>query len=366
MDRRVKVLFLIIIALHLLLGSISCKETGEGSNNLTVPTSSQRKSEGKETLRSEIILSSTFPSVTLVPKASVQVTSPNATSTPLSTLNGKGGGVIAFQSDRDRQDEIYVMNADGSDQRLLLSNIGALDSAPAWSPDGKQIAFASRKRGRDFEICIVSVGDLNQTISSDAIRCLTDNDFDDLNPTWSPDGGQIAFSSSRNNSSEIFVVNVENANESQLTENNFPDKDPTWSPDGKQFAFASNRDGDFDIMLMNSDGSDLRSLTVNDSNEWSPTWSPDNKQIAFISDRGGEHHLYVMEIDDSETRQLTSSLFPWNDDPAWSPDGLKIAFRSSRNGFVDIFILSISSNSPPNQLTKNSEFDQDRAPTWRP
>lgn len=116
-----KVLCLIIISLDLLLGTTTCKGTGVDSNNLTVPTSSQRKSEVTLTLRSEATLSSTSPVVTLAPKSLVLVTSPNATSNPLPTISGYGGGVIAFQSDRDRQDEIYGMKADGSDQRLLFS-----------------------------------------------------------------------------------------------------------------------------------------------------------------------------------------------------------------------------------------------------
>jgi TolB protein len=274
--------------------------------------------------------------------------------------------VIAFQSDRDRQDEIYVMNADGSDQRLLISNPWALDASPAWSPHGGQIAFASRDRGKDFEICVVRVTENLQAIEGHTARRLTDNDVDDLHPTWSADGTQIAFSSRRDSYTEIYVIGVDGTGERQLTDNRANDDAPAWSPDSAQIAFISRRDGDNEIYVMRPDGSDQRPLTDNDSNEWSPAWSPDGTQIAFISDRNGAQHLYVMGADGSNSRQLTDASHLWNDDPAWSPDGTRIVFRSSRDGYVDVYIVPVDGSSVPHQLTRNAEIDQDRAPAWRP
>ncbi len=295
-------------------------------------------------------------------------TSPSATAptTPLPPLSGSGGGVIAFQSDRDRQDEIYVMNADGSEQRLLISNGRALDGMPAWSPDGGQIAFASRDRGKDFEICVVRVTDDLQAIEGKASERLTDNDFDDLHPTWSPDGTQIAFFSKRGSYSDIFVVNVDGTDERQLTDNQANDEDPAWSPDGTQIAFISGRDGDYGIYVMRPDGGDQRPLTENDTNEWSPAWSPDGTQIAFASDRDGGRHLYVTGADGSKPRRLTDAGYPWSDDPAWSPDGTRIAFRSNRDGHVDVYVMEADGSFAPQQLTHNADIDQDQAPAWRP
>jgi Tol biopolymer transport system component len=290
---------------------------------------------------------------------------PTVTKPPLHSLSGHVGGVIAFQTDRDRQDEIYVMNADGSDQRLLISNQWALDSMPAWSPEGNRIALASRERGKDFEISVVSVAEDLQGITGEVGK-LTDNEFDDLHPTWSPDGRQIAFYSQRGNYSDIYVVDCDGTDENQLTETLSNDKDPAWSPDGKLIAFVSNRDNDNEIYVMKPDGSDQGALTENDSNEWSPAWSPDGSQIAFVTDRNGQQDLYLMGSDGGNVRRLTDDSYPWNDDPAWSPDGKLIAFRSNRNDQVDIYLIQVESSSIPQQLTHNSGIDQDRAPTWRP
>jgi Tol biopolymer transport system component len=374
--------FSVLTLLALLLGTVACGREGS-PRPTTTPTAHQSDNEdyGDVPTVTPVSPSATlipptptatrlFPTAALspVPSSTVPATNPSATATttPLPPLSGSGGGVIAFQSDRDRQDEIYVMNADGSDQRLLIANTGALDSMPAWSPDGGQIALASRDRGRDFDICVVSVTDDLQGIEGEALRHLTDNDSDDLHPTWSADGTQIAFFSERDSYTEIYVIDVDGTDERQLTDNDVNDKDPAWSPDGTQIAFISRRDGDYEIYVMKPDGSDQRPLTDNDTDEWSPAWSPDGTQIAFVSDSNGERHLYVMGADGSNPRRLTDASYPWNDDPAWSPDGNQIAFRSNRDGYVDVYVMNADGSSIPQQLTHNADIDQDRAPAWRP
>jgi Tol biopolymer transport system component len=372
--------FSILVLLALLLGTVACSREGSPWPTTTPNAQpSDNEEAGDVSTVTPVSPSATpvpptatrfLPTATVAPMLSstVPTASPSATATrtPLPPLSGSGGGVIAFQSDRDRQDEIYVMNADGSDQRLLISNSRALDGMPAWSPDGGQIAFASRDRGTDFEICVVSVTDDLQAIEGETSRRLTDNDFDDLHPTWSADGTQIAFSSTRDSYTEIYVIDVDGTDERQLTDNHATDEDPAWSPDGTQIVFISRRDGDNEIYVMKPDGSDQRPLMDNHTNEWSPAWSPDGTQIAFVSDRDGERHLYVMGADGSKPRRLTGARYPWNDDPAWSPDGTQIAFRSSRDGYVDVYSMHADGSSIPQQLTYNAEIDQDRAPAWRP
>jgi Tol biopolymer transport system component/pimeloyl-ACP methyl ester carboxylesterase len=338
--------------LILLLGTVACHQ-----DQIPAPTTSPTTNQSHK--KDAEVVATTPPTI-----ATATSVPPTITATSLPPLSGSGGGVIAFQSDRDRQDEIYVMNADGSDQRLLISNQRALDSMPAWSPDGTQIAFASRERGKDFEICIVIITENFQVTGE--IFCLTDNDFEDLHPTWSPDGTQIAFFSKRDNDTEIYVINLDGTGERALTENDVDDKDPAWSPEGSQIAFVSSRDGDNEIFVMKLDGSDQVPLTDNDFMDRSPAWSPNGSQIAFISDRNGEQHLFVMESDGSHPQQLTGANFPWNDDPSWSPDGTQIAFRANNGGHVDIYIINADGNSTPQQLTHNAEIDQDRAPAWRP
>jgi Tol biopolymer transport system component len=347
--------FVIGISVLLVLQLVSAACDPESiSQTVTRPSATQSRTSGA---RENLGTLPTSLNVTTIPSTMA--------STPSPAVIGSGGSVIAFQSDRDRQDEIYVMNADGSDQRLLISNQWALDSMPAWSPDGTRIAFASRDRGKDFEICVVSAQQDLLVIQGEILK-LTDNEFNDLHPTWSPDGRQIAFYSKRDFYNDIYVIDVAGTGEHQLTATQSNDKDPAWSPDGTLIAFVSNRENDNEIYVMNPDGSSQRALTENDSNEWSPAWSPDGSQIAFITDRHGAQDLYVMDADGSNARRLTDDRYPWNDDPAWSPDGSLIAFRSNRSDQVDIYLIKVNGSSIPQQLTFNSEIDQDRAPAWRP
>ena len=126
-------------------------------------------------------------------------------------------------------------------------------------------------------------------------------------PAWSPDGRKIAFTSDRDGNSEIYVVNADGSGVERLTYSPveaFPLAGggslgavaalPAWSPDGQKIAFASNRDGDVGgIYAMNADGSGVERLTY--SGDLSPAWSPDGRKIAFASQRDGNLEIYVME-----------------------------------------------------------------------
>ena len=112
------------------------------------------------------------------------------------------GDLIAFNSDRDGDWEIFVMNADGTDVRQLTNNDD--DGSPAWSPDGERIAFISTRDG-DYEIFVMNA-------DGTEVRQLTDNDDGDYQPSWSPDGERIAFASNRNGDWEIFVMNADGTN----------------------------------------------------------------------------------------------------------------------------------------------------------
>ena len=128
---------------------------------------------------------------------------------------------IAFVSDRDGNDEIYVMDADGSNLTRLTNN-PAIDDSPAWSPDGTKIAFVSYRDGNE-EIYIVDADGSSQTR-------LTDNSASDCFPSWSPDGTKIAFSSDRDGNDEIYVVDADGSSQTRLTDNSADDDQPEWSP----------------------------------------------------------------------------------------------------------------------------------------
>jgi Tol biopolymer transport system component len=296
------------------------------------------------------------PTATPVPPTPTETPVP-PTATPLVPLTGSGGGVIAFTSERNDEGDIYVMNADGSDQRRLTDN-PAYDAWPTWSPDGSQIAFCSTRSGNP-DIYVMNVDGSN-------VRQLTHHTANDIWPEWSPDGTKIAFPSRRDGNFEIYVIDVDGTNLQRLTNTSSHEDFPTWSPDGAQIVF-SRIEGDEGTYVMNADGSDERRLA--DFIALEPAWSPDGARIAFGSDHEGFRGIYVMDVEDAlqstdgSNLQKLSSTRAGENCPTWSLDGTQILFASWRDGDGEIYVMD-ADGSNLQKLTDNRFTDE--YPTWRP
>ena len=285
-------------------------------------------------------------------------------------------GQIAFVSRRDGNAEIYVMDADGENQRRLTQNADA-DYQPSWSPDGKRIVFCSDRDGHPDRVpgwftCEIYVMDADGGNQQN----LTNHPSDDRSPSWSPDGTRIAFQSyrdnDRNHNIEIYVMDADGENQQRLTNNLIEDEDPAWSPDGGRIVFSSAREGHVidadgnttdEIYVMDADGGNQRRLTENRNNDWDPVWSPDGKRIAFASDRKGnfdEFDIYVMDADGGNQQKLTN-IRGWDSSPSWSPEGERIAFMSERDGNTEIYVMDADGNNQQN-LTNNPQGDF--GPAW--
>jgi len=178
------------------------------------------------------------------------------------------GSLIAFDG---YLGDIYVMNPDASNRRQLTINPAA-DEEPTWSPDGTQIVFNSDRDGNN-EIYV-----MNSSDGSNQIR-LTNNPASDKHPVWSPDGTTIAFDSNRDGNREIYVMNAaDGTNLRNLTNSLTVDSNPDWSPDGTQIVFVRYDD----IFVMNADGTNPVNLTnSSDFEDSNPVWSPDGTQIVW-------------------------------------------------------------------------------------
>ena len=218
-------------------------------------------------------------------------------------------GMIAFTSDRDGNAEIYVMNADGSNQ-INITNNSAYDSVPCFSPDGTKIAFVSLRDG-NAEIYIMNADGSNQTR-------LTNNPAWDSVPCFSPDGTKIAFESDRDGNYEIYIMNADGSNQTNITNNSAWDWVPCFSPDGTKIAFISARDGNYEIYIMNADGSNQTNITNNSAYDMDPCFSPDGTMIAFTSDRDGNSEIYIMNADGSNQTNITNNS-AYDVSPSWGP-----------------------------------------------
>ena len=233
---------------------------------------------------------------------------------------------------------------------------------PAWSPDGTRLAFVHKQfPDDDNEIWVMNADGTNW-------RNLTDNNSADYQPAWSPDGTKIAYVSNQSGNNDIWVMNGDGTGHRNLTNHASFDSLPAWSPDGTRIAFSSKPDGgDFDIWVMNHDGTAAHNLHDNNDDELRPTWSPDGTQIAFVHnpDEPGQtdDDIWAMDTDGTNWENLTN-----NDgediDPAWSPDGTRIAFASDRGGNNDIWVMRRDGTNPRN-LT-NTADQHETQPAWSP
>lgn len=182
----------------------------------------------------------------------------------------------------------------------------------------------------------------------------------EVEPSVSPDGIEIAFTSKRGGNTEIYVMNVDGSQLSNLTGNPARDEEPAWSRDGTSIAFASDRGRNFDIYVMDADGKGLTQLTHDSAKDLDPTWSPDGTRIAFSKTAGSTTQIYVMSADGGPATQITSEGS--NFSPAWSPDGEWIACVSNRDGDRNIYLISPDGKQEPARLTKKSSAEY--SPAW--
>ena len=246
------------------------------------------------------------------------------------------GNRIVWEGDTDPpaggDDEIFIMNSDGSGQTQLTptSNTGDNDSDPAISRDGKLIVFERDDpvAPNDDEIFIMDSG-------GGAVTQLTFNgggNDSDQDPVFSPDGKKIYFESNRTaGNNEIWVMNVDGTDQRQLTSTPFPrvSSSPDVSQDGRRIVFTSDRNGVFvpmigapasDVWVMDADGTDPVQLTFDANLDSAPVFSPDSARIAFsytppdLSDT----EIVVMNADGSERIELTANNFV-DSTPDWQP-----------------------------------------------
>lgn len=290
----------------------------------------------------------------------------------LEALTGQTGmylSKIVFSSDRGGGNfkEIYTMDWDGNDIEKI-TNHKTISLSPAWSADGKKIAYTSyvmRKVGGvkqrnadmflyDTETKLRSIISYRQGLNSGA--------------NFSPVSNNIFLTISHGTSPDIYKINYDGSIVGKIT--NGPlgamNVEPAVSPDGRKIAFSSDRGGAPMIYIMNIDGSNLKRVTHTGVYNSTPSWSPDGNKIAFAGQDSDHFDIFVVNADGTGMIRLTSAKkdngrFSSNESPSFSPDGRFVMYTSNRTGKNQIFMSTVDGSEERRITLDNANYYK---PKW--
>ncbi len=291
------------------------------------------------------VASTTIPPIVSIPK----------------TAEPAADDVVLFSSLRNSNWDILSINTDGTGERLLFE--GPTDDwIPVWSPDRRSMAFT---RGTATgELWVAAADGSDPELISDEMQAAT-------RVAWSPDGTQIAFTSTRGGTPDLWILDLSTRVLRQVTDDAVPEGDPAWSPDGRLLVLWRDVDSNVDLWTIDIEGSGepvsadaFTRLTTDPGADTDPSWHRGGGRIAFMSERGGNVDVFVIDSDGTAETNLTNN--PANDfDPSWSPDGRSLAFASERDapGNRDVYVMD-SNGANQRPVTTSPAFDG--LPAWGP
>ncbi|MBA3868420.1 MAG: PD40 domain-containing protein [Anaerolineae bacterium] len=250
--------------------------------------------------------------------------------------------IVAFQSNYEGDDEIYIADLTVGFVRNLTHDPITLNQNPLWSPDGRYIMSVSKEAGWTTYVRDVITGETRKLFE----------DGHGLRRAWSPDARWLAYiddvGSLTGGKSGLYLMNMLSGDVRLLTDQIITRSRPFWSPDSQKIAFVSyNQRLNFPIHII-----DISSGTINDLSNNSKglvtqdaiSWSPDNRQIVYTMGSGANVSLYITDIETGHIKRIGNHIgFDALDDvPAWSPDGRQIAFQSYRDKSRGLYLVDVA------------------------
>jgi TolB protein len=283
------------------------------------------------------------------------------------TPQGGGLGQIAYAAIENNIAQIFIVNADGSDPHQI-TNVPEGACSFDWSPDGKKLVYTSPCTDKKKEYPGSALYFLD--IESGKISPMLFKTGGDFEPVWSPNGDQIAFTSMREGSMQIYVFKLSDKSPTPLTAPaNSPQAHyPAWSPDSSQLAYTAIRIGLLQIWTMSAEGSNQQQLvrTGGSFSNYLPVWSPDGTTLLFSQtntslDAPSSLQRYNFQTNQVDELPVFRSMSLT--DAHFSPDGKWIVYEGSDGQSQDIYIWNMMAGEPQ-RLTNSGQIYFD--PVWRP
>jgi TolB protein len=230
------------------------------------------------------------------------------------------------------------------------------DSEAAVSPEGRRIAFVSERDGNE-ELYVADAS------TGEVVR-LTRNQRPDRRPAWSPDGRDIVWQGGPPGAADLFVMRATGARKRLLVGGPGDDVDPAWSPDGARIAFSSTRSGSRQLWAAAAGGGEPELLAQIPGRTHAPAWSPGGRRLAFMRESGGDTDVWMLELSDGTTRKLTRGA-PRDSRPDWSPTGKSIAFARTAAGSSSIWVVGTDGSPATHVGNTDGLADPDWAKTDR-
>jgi Tol biopolymer transport system component/DNA-binding winged helix-turn-helix (wHTH) protein len=268
--------------------------------------------------------------------------------------------VVSDKTSAEEPFSLFLFSPETGEKRRVTSPPVSVvgDCSPAFSPDGKRLAFVRVISALVGEIYLVSV-------NGGEPKRLTFDGAGVSNLAWTPNGREIVFGSRLGGKNRLYRIPVEGGGAEWLAATGSEAQYPAFSRDGSRLAWRQNTSDEDIFRLGLKSGSEnvppVVSLIVSTALEASPRYSPDGKRIAFVSNRSGSDEIWVCGGDGENPIRLTSFRGPLAGSPSWSPDGKQIVFDCRPEGNADIYVVSAEGGQPRRLTTDPAE---DIVPSW--